>query len=150
MLNDFSFDCPELINSMQIYTEAQALEFQNRWRREIDYLRFERVALPGVSEKMVCRQMYGENQCRSGFWQDKSTGEWGYRWSMAAQSAFMSGERDAAERRFAFRSASSLPIPGIARKIYAWINCIGLNYQYRYLARLINWLWEKLMKSRYQ
>ena len=55
--NNFFFDCLERIDSLQIYTEAQALEFQDRWQCEIDYLRFEWVALPGVEGKTLAADL---------------------------------------------------------------------------------------------
>jgi len=40
-----------LIESLQIYTESQANEFQRQWQREIDYMRFEWVSLPDSPKK---------------------------------------------------------------------------------------------------
>jgi ADP-heptose:LPS heptosyltransferase/predicted O-linked N-acetylglucosamine transferase (SPINDLY family)/2-polyprenyl-3-methyl-5-hydroxy-6-metoxy-1,4-benzoquinol methylase len=40
-----------LIESLQIYTEPQANDFQRHWRRGIDYMRFEWISLPDTKDK---------------------------------------------------------------------------------------------------
>ena len=45
------FGAYPLIESLQVYTESQANEFQCQWQREIDYIRFEWVSLPDTPKK---------------------------------------------------------------------------------------------------
>ncbi|MCL2875662.1 MAG: methyltransferase domain-containing protein [Betaproteobacteria bacterium] len=49
----FQIDSHPLIESLQIYTEKLADEFQEMWFRGIDYLRFEWVSLPGETKKTL-------------------------------------------------------------------------------------------------
>ena len=45
------FGAYQLIESLQIYTESQANEFQRQWQREIDHIRFEWISLPDTPKK---------------------------------------------------------------------------------------------------
>jgi ADP-heptose:LPS heptosyltransferase/predicted O-linked N-acetylglucosamine transferase (SPINDLY family) len=46
-----------LIESLQIYTEQLADEFQQKWQQGIDYLRFERVSLPADTGKTLAADL---------------------------------------------------------------------------------------------
>ncbi|MCL2074838.1 MAG: methyltransferase domain-containing protein [Betaproteobacteria bacterium] len=46
-----NFGAHPLIETLQIYTQQAADEFQRMWRHGIDYLHFERVSLPDTAEK---------------------------------------------------------------------------------------------------
>lgn len=48
---NFHIGTHPLIESLQVYTESQANDFQRQWQREIDYIRFEWVTLPNTTEK---------------------------------------------------------------------------------------------------